>query len=138
MANFLSKEGVTDSYLRAMRRAQRGLQLWFPLLLSTINGTERQVNPFLGLHAADIYRKREFAKRKRANAVRIMECYGYAGDGEDELGPIAPVECAVLDSFGDVLDGDGWRGFEVGDGAGDFEDAIMGAGGEALLLHSAF
>jgi len=28
-------------------------------------------------------------------------------------------------------------GFEVGDGAGDFEDSVVGAGAEALLLHGA-
>ena len=27
--------------------------------------------------------------------------------------------------------------FKVGDGAGHFEDAVVGAGGEALLLHGA-
>ena len=27
--------------------------------------------------------------------------------------------------------------FEVGDGAGHFKDAVVGAGGEALLLHGA-
>ena len=33
--------------------------------------------------------------------------------------------------------GDGGGGFEVGDSAGDLEDAVVGAGAEALLLHSA-
>jgi hypothetical protein len=36
-----------------------------------------------------------------------------------------------------VGDGDGGGGFEVGDGAGDLEDAVVGAGAEALLLHGA-
>jgi hypothetical protein len=52
-------------------------------------------------------------------------------------GPVAAVEGAVLDGFGDVGNGDGGSGFEVGDGAGDFEDAVVGAGAEALLLHGA-
>ncbi len=41
------------------------------------------------------------------------------------LCPVAAVEGAVLDGLGDV-------GFaaEVGDGAGDLEDVIVGAGGE--------
>ena len=33
--------------------------------------------------------------------------------------------------------GDIGFGGEVGDGAGDLEDAVVGAGGEALLLHGA-
>ena len=52
-------------------------------------------------------------------------------------GPVAAVQSAVLDGFGDVLDGDIRFGGEVGDGAGDFEDAVVGAGAEALLLHGA-
>jgi hypothetical protein len=36
-----------------------------------------------------------------------------------------------LDGFGDVFGGDVGGLGEVGDGAGDFEDAVMGAGGEA-------
>jgi len=37
-----------------------------------------------------------------------------------------------------VLDSNVFSGFEVGDGAGDFEDAVVGAGAEALLLHGFF
>ena len=54
------------------------------------------------------------------------------------LAPIGAIEGAVLDSLGDVREGDRRFGGEVGDGAGDFEDAVVGAGGEALLLHGAF
>src|ERR1035437_9318711 len=52
-------------------------------------------------------------------------------------GPVAAVEGAVLDGLGDVADGDVLGAGEVGDGAGYLEDAVVGAGGEALLLHSA-
>ncbi len=52
-------------------------------------------------------------------------------------GPVAAVEGPVLDGFGEVGDGEVLGAFEIGDGAGDFEDAIVGAGGEALLLHGA-
>jgi hypothetical protein len=34
--------------------------------------------------------------------------------------------------------GSRFGGFEVGDGAGDFQDAVVGAGAEALLGHGAF
>ena len=44
---------------------------------------------------------------------------------------VAAVEGAVLDGFGDVLDGDVRLAAEVGDGAGDLEDAVVGAGAEA-------
>ncbi len=53
-------------------------------------------------------------------------------------GPVAAVEGAVLDGLGEVGDGKMFRAFQVGDGAGNFEDAVVGAGGEALLLHGAF
>jgi hypothetical protein len=46
-------------------------------------------------------------------------------------GPVITVEAAVLDGFGEVLGSDGGGLIEVGDGAGDFEDAVVGAGGEA-------
>jgi hypothetical protein len=52
--------------------------------------------------------------------------------------PVTAVEGAVLDGFGDVRDGERGLSFEVGDGTGDFKDAVVGAGGEALLLHGAF
>lgn len=49
-----------------------------------------------------------------------------------------PVEAAVLDGFGDVGAGDVVTLFKVGNGAGDFEDAVVGAGGEAEAFHSEF
>ena len=45
------------------------------------------------------------------------------------------VEGAVLDGFGDVRDLNVIDAAEVGDGAGDFEQAGVGAGGEADLLN---
>ena len=45
--------------------------------------------------------------------------------------PVIAIQRAVLDGFGEVLGGDGGGLVEVGDGAGDFEDAVVGAGGEA-------
>jgi hypothetical protein len=53
------------------------------------------------------------------------------------LCPVAAVERAVLDGFGQMGDGQVLGAFEVGDGAGHFEDAIVRARGEALLLHGA-
>lgn len=52
-------------------------------------------------------------------------------------GSVATVEGAVLDCFGEVRDLDGLCGLEVGDGARDFEDAVMGAGTHSLLEHGA-
>lgn len=54
------------------------------------------------------------------------------GLGEAELA----VEGAVLDRFEDVVGAELVLSGEVGDGAGDLEDAIVGAGGEIELLHS--
>src|ERR1019366_10569068 len=74
--------------------------------------------------------------RKRPSLVPPQRNHLYILS-ENALGPVAAVQGAVLDGFGNVADGDVGLGGEVGDGAGDFEDAIMGAGGEALLLHGA-
>ena len=44
---------------------------------------------------------------------------------------ILPVEGAVLDGLSNVGGADSVLAFEVGDGAGQFEDAVIGAGAEA-------
>jgi hypothetical protein len=43
------------------------------------------------------------------------------------LSPITSIERAVLGGFGDVLDRNGGGRFEIGDGAGDSENAVVGA-----------
>ena len=48
---------------------------------------------------------------------------------------VAAVEVAVGDGFHDVVVEDVGAGFEVGDGAGDFEDAVVGAGAHVHALH---
>ena len=40
-----------------------------------------------------------------------------------------------MDGFGDVFGGEVFGAGEVGDGAGDFEDAIVGAGAEVEIGH---
>ena len=45
------------------------------------------------------------------------------------------VEVAVGDGFHDVVVEDVGGAFEVGDGAGDFEDAIVGAGAHVHAFH---
>ena len=42
---------------------------------------------------------------------------------------------AVLDGLGDVLGLDDIRAFQIGDGEGELEDAVEGAGGEVKLFH---
>ena len=53
------------------------------------------------------------------------------------LGPVTSIERAVLDGFGQVRHGQALGAFKVGDGAGNLEDAVVGARGESLLLHGA-
>ena len=48
--------------------------------------------------------------------------------------PILAVERAVLDGFADVLRTDDFALIEVGDGACDLHDAVIGAGGHAELI----
>ena len=45
------------------------------------------------------------------------------------------VEVAVGDGFHDVVVEDVGAGLEVGDGAGDFEDAVVGAGAHVHAFH---
>ena len=46
-----------------------------------------------------------------------------------------PVERAELDGFEDLVAGDLLFPSEIGQGAGDFQNAVVGAGGEVHLLH---
>ena len=48
---------------------------------------------------------------------------------------VAAVEVAVADGFHDVVVADGGGGFEVGDGACDLEDAVVGAGAHVHAVH---
>ena len=45
------------------------------------------------------------------------------------------VEAPILNRFEQVVAFDFVDAGEIGDGAGDFQDAIVGAGGERELLH---
>src|ERR1035438_7382189 len=63
--------------------------------------------------------------------MKGLGCGVVCGIAGIQSSPVITVEAAVLDSFGEVLGGDGGGFVEIGDGAGDFEDAVMGAGGEA-------
>src|SRR6185437_2035874 len=49
--------------------------------------------------------------------------------------PVAAVERTVLNGFSEMGDGELLGGFEVGDRAGDLENAVVSAGRESLLLH---
>ena len=52
-----------------------------------------------------------------------------------DLGPEVAVEGSEADGFQDVVGADGGALGEVGEGAGDFEDAVVGAGGEVHVVH---
>jgi hypothetical protein len=49
--------------------------------------------------------------------------------------PQLAIQCAKADGFGDMICRDAIGAFEIGDGAGDFEDAIVGAGAEVVFGH---
>ena len=51
------------------------------------------------------------------------------------LCPVASIEVAIADGFGDVNGLHFLRTFKVGNGAGDLEDAAVGAGGEFQAFH---
>src|SRR5438552_15008582 len=76
----------------------------------------------------------------------IQNVWGYDPNGAitngkwlpESLGPVGTVKRAVLDSFAEMFGFDGIRGVEIGDGAGDFEDAVVGASGEAEASDGVF
>ncbi len=49
--------------------------------------------------------------------------------------PQFPIQAAVVDGFGKVADLDVVRAFQVGDGAGHAQDAVVSAGGQAQVFH---
>src|SRR5262249_36773189 len=51
------------------------------------------------------------------------------------LGPIRSVQRPVLDGLGNMLAFDLRAAVDVGDGAGDLENPVVGASAQALLLH---
>ena len=53
-------------------------------------------------------------------------------------GPVTAIQSAVLDGFGEMRHREVLCAFEIGDGARHFEDAVVGARRESLLLHGAF
>jgi len=59
---------------------------------------------------------------------------GFRGFGR-RLSPIAAIERPILDSFGEVSNGQVLCTLEVGDGTGYFKDTVVGGGSEPLLLH---
>jgi hypothetical protein len=54
-----------------------------------------------------------------------------------KLGPVGAIEASVLDGFGDVFGFDVRGVFDVCDGTGNFQDAVVSAGAESLLGHGA-
>jgi len=50
-------------------------------------------------------------------------------------GPQLAVERTVLDRLRDMFSGDGFRAGQVGDGAGDLEHPVVGAGAEVQIGH---
>ena len=60
------------------------------------------------------------------------------GMQERRLHPEIPIHGAEVDGFEWVVGGDLVVVGEVGEGAGDFEDSIVGPGGEVHLVHGVF
>src|SRR5256885_6561588 len=69
----------------------------------------------------------------------IRNVWGYDPNGaitrgkwiQESLSPIGTIEGAVLNGFAEMFGFDGIRGVEIGDGARDFKDAVVGASGKA-------
>lgn len=85
-------------------------------------------------------RLRRFANVRlgQARVCELAEGTKGTRPGEDSVAPALAVEAAVLNGLGDVLRADAGLAVEVGDGAGELDDAVVGAGGEAEALHGHF
>ena len=55
--------------------------------------------------------------------------------GPKALAPVLPVERTVLDGFRHVVGGDIARARQVGDGAGDLQNAVVGPGAQVQVGH---
>ena len=55
-----------------------------------------------------------------------------------QLRPQMPVEHSIVDRLVQMHRADGVAAVEVGDGAGDAEDLVVGSGGKAHLRHRGF
>ena len=74
--------------------------------------------------------------------ARVRETGGSADDGNRfwflaRSCPVRAVEAAVLDRLGDVLGLEVGGVFQISDGSGDLQDAVVGAGAQPLLGHRA-
>lgn len=80
--------------------------------------------------------------RIRAGERLLSGAFRFPGTGPPEDGlsclPIFPVEAAVLDSLGHVGAADDLLARQVGDGAGDLEQAVIGPGRQPHEVESIF
>ena len=67
----------------------------------------------------------------------VNAIFGHGLWDYDGSRPVSPIEGAILDGFSNVFGSDLRSAFEIGDGAGDFQNAIVRAGAEPLLRHRA-
>jgi hypothetical protein len=74
-------------------------------------------------------------KRAKENHRSSGEIGKGRSPGSNLLGPVGAVERTVLDGFTQIVWRDGVGAFQVGDGAGHFEDAVVGAGRWAQALN---
>ena len=55
-----------------------------------------------------------------------------------ELRPVIAVERTIIYRFAEMIRFDSFARFEVGDCSGDFQNSIVGAGGQSLFEHRPF
>src|SRR2546421_1566361 len=76
----------------------------------------------------------------------IRNVWGYDPSGaitnekrvQESLRPVGAIERAVLNGFAEMFGFDGIRGVEIGDGARNFQDAVVGASGKAEASYRVF
>src|SRR5919109_185521 len=104
---------------------------------SRLGARDAALTPFRKLTQAGVHSYACFAADVRGR-TRVQPSFCSLHSLSSSSGPEGAVEGAVLNGFGDVFGFNCGSALEVGDSPGDFQDAVMGAGGESLLSHGAF
>src|SRR5581483_9314087 len=88
-----------------------------------------------------LYLERPCSEPARFPRCRTLTCAASRAArnrSRSALRPVVAIEAAILYRFGEVLCGDAGGVVEIGDGAGDLQNAIVRAGAEAQFAHGQF
>ena len=83
----------------------------------------------------------DYPRKLSQHALRSLRFVANARTRLYSLAPhrhVPPVQRPILDRLHHVRHADLLRGVDIGDGAGEFENAVVGAGGEVELVNGGY